>query len=116
MGTWIAVAGVACFVVSIIWVAMVYVARLRTWKAALCGTCMACLVGSVIASATVYIAMDHNPQEEFVSHATGAINYTGLAEIFVSWFAVVSVAASVAFALVVWVVRGLRSLYQLVTR
>ena len=73
MRTWIAVAGVVCLVVSIIWVAMVYVARLHTWKAALFGTCVACLAGSVIGWAMVYIAMDHNPQQEFVNHATGRV-------------------------------------------
>ena len=50
----------------------------------------------------VYIAMDHNPQEEFVSHVTGAINYAGLSEIFLSWFVVVSVATGFALALVAW--------------
>jgi hypothetical protein len=102
MGIWFAVAGVVCFVVSVIWAAMVYVARLRTWKAALLGTCMACLVGSAIGSAMVYIAMDHNPQEEFVGHTTGAINYAGLSEIFLSWFVVVSVATGLVLALVEW--------------
>jgi hypothetical protein len=116
MGTWIAIAGVICLVVSAIWAAMDYLARLRTWKAALFGTCIACLVGSVTGLAMVHIATEHNPQGEFLIHATGAINYTGLAEIFVSWFAVVSVAASLAFSLVVWMLRGLGSLYQLVTR
>jgi hypothetical protein len=115
-GTWIAIAGVICLVVSVIWAAMGYLARLRTTKAAICGTCIACLVGSVTGSAMVRIAMEHNPQEEFLRLATGAINYAGLAEIFVSWFAVVSVAASLAFAFAVWMVRGLGSLYQLLTR
>jgi hypothetical protein len=102
MGTWLAVAGVVSLVVSAIWVAMVYLARLRTWKAALCGACIACLVGSAIGSAMVYIAMEHNPQEEFVSLATGAINYAGLSEIFLSWLVVVSVATGLVLALVAW--------------
>ena len=80
----------------------VYGAGLRTWKAALGGTCMACLIGSLVGSAMVYVAMDHNPQEAFVSHATGAISYAGLAEIFVSWFAVVSLATGFILALVLW--------------
>jgi hypothetical protein len=109
MGTWIALAGVVCLVVSIVWAAMDYVARLRTWKTALCGTCVACVVGSVMGSAMVYMAMDHNPHEEFVNHATGAINYAGLSEIFVSWFAVVSVATGLVLALVL---GGLRALYR----
>jgi phosphate/sulfate permease len=60
------------------------------------------LIGSVVGWAAVCAAMDHNPQEEFVSHATGAINYAGLAEIFVSWFALVSLATGFILALVLW--------------
>ena len=64
MRTWIAVGGVACLIVSIVWVTLVHVARLHTWRAALCGTGLACLVGSAIGSAMVYVAMDHNPQDD----------------------------------------------------
>jgi hypothetical protein len=110
---WIAVAGVVCLIVAVIWVVMVYVARLRTWRAALCGTCIACLVGSVVGSAMVYIAMDHNAQEEFISGATGTINYAGLSEIFLSWSVVISVAASLVLALAAWTARGLGMLYGL---
>ncbi|HEY7549588.1 MAG TPA: hypothetical protein VH913_08730 [Hyphomicrobiaceae bacterium] len=47
----------------------------------------------------VYIAIQHNPQEEFVGHMTGAINYAGLSAIFLSWFVVVGLAVG----FVVWV-------------
>jgi hypothetical protein len=104
--------GVVSLVAIVIWVIMVYVARMRTWMGALGGTCMACLVGSAIGSATVYIAIDHNPQEEFVSHATGAVNYAGLSAIFLSWFVIVGVAASLTLTFAVWAVRGLRALYR----
>jgi hypothetical protein len=102
MRTWILVASVVCLVLSVVWLSIFHVAGLRTWKAALGGMCVACFIGSAVGSATVYIAMDHNPQEEFISHATGAINYAGLAEIFVSWFTVVSLATGFILALVVW--------------
>jgi hypothetical protein len=102
MRTWILVAGVVCLVVSVVWLSIVYGAGLRTWKAALGGTGMACLIGSMVGSAMVYVAMDHNVQEEFASHATGAINYAGLAEIFASWFALVGLATGFISALVLW--------------
>jgi hypothetical protein len=47
----------------------------------------------------VFIAIQHNPQQEFVSHATGAINYAGLSAIFLSWFVLIGLAAG----LLVWV-------------
>jgi hypothetical protein len=46
MGTWIAIAGAACLVMSVVWLIVAYVAYLRTLNSALAGTCMACLVGA----------------------------------------------------------------------
>jgi hypothetical protein len=110
MGTWIAVAGAAFLVVSLIWLIVVYVARLSTWTAALGATCIACIAGGAIGSTMVYIAIDHNPQEEFVKHVADEVSYLGLSEVFLSWFVVVSLA--VALALVLGAFRGLGTLYR----
>jgi hypothetical protein len=69
---------------------------MRTWivVAGAAGT-----VGSVVGAAMVCIAIQHNPQEEFVSHMTGAINYGGLSAIFLSRLVVVGLAVG----FVVWV-------------
>jgi hypothetical protein len=50
----------------------------------------------------VYIAIQHNPQEEFVSH-TGAINYAGLLAIFLPAFVLVGLATG----LMAWVLCDL---------
>jgi hypothetical protein len=113
MGTWITIVGAACLVVSVVWVITAYVAYPHTWKTALSGTCMACLTGSVIGSGMVYIAIDHNPQGAYVDHVTGALNYLDLSLIFLSWFAVVSLVASLAVVLAVWTVHGARAMYRL---
>jgi hypothetical protein len=73
----------------------------------------ACVSGGTIGSMMVYIAIDHNPQGEFVNHETGAVNYAGLSEIFLSWFVVVTLAAGLVLTLMVWAARGLRALYRL---
>jgi hypothetical protein len=113
MGTWIAIAGAACLVMSVVWLIVAYVAYLRTLNSALAGTCMACLVGGAIGSMMVYIAIEHNPQGVYVDHVTGAVNYLDLSLIFLSWSAVFSVVVSIALALVVWMARGLRAICRL---
>lgn len=69
---------------------------MRKWIAIL-GT--APVLRSAVGAAMVYIAIQHNPQGEFVSHVTGAINYAGLAAIFLPSFVLVSLAVG----LMVWV-------------
>jgi hypothetical protein len=69
---------------------------LRKWIAILG---VASVLGGTVGSAMVFIAIQHNPQQEFVSHATGAINYAGLSAIFLSWFVLIGLAAG----LLVWV-------------
>ena len=64
----------------------------------------------------VHVALEHNPQEEFRNLATGALNYLGLSEIFLSWFVVVGLAAGFVFGLVVATLRGLQILYRRVRR
>jgi len=82
---------------------------MRVWMAVFGA---ACLLGGTIGVMAVHAAINHNPQEEFVNLRTGAVNYTGLSEIFLSWFVVVTLAASLALALMVCAVRGLRALYR----
>jgi hypothetical protein len=69
---------------------------LRKWIAILG---VASVLGGTVGSAMVFIAIQHNPQEEFVSHATGAIDYAGLSAIFLPWFVLIGLAAG----LLVWV-------------
>ena len=111
MGAWIAIAGAGFLVVSVIWLSVVYVARLCTWKAALGAIC---IIASAIGLLMVYAVIDPNPQEELVEQATDEVSYLGLSEIFLSWFVVISLA--VALALVVGAFRGLRILYRRVRR
>jgi len=113
MGGLVAALAVVGIVASVIVVIMAYIACLRTRIAVLGGTCMACIIGSAVGLLVVYIALQHNPQGVYVSHETGAVSYADLSALFLSGFAVVSMAAGVALALVVWVLRGLRALYQL---
>jgi hypothetical protein len=114
MGVWMTALGVIGIVASVIVVIMVCVAGLRTRMTILGGTGLACIVGSVIGLLAVYIAIDHNPQEEFVKQATDEVNYLGLSEIFLSWFVIVSLAVALALALGAF--RGLRILYRRVRR
>jgi hypothetical protein len=110
---WVAALGVVGIVASVIVVIMAYVAGLRTRMAVLRGTCLACMIGSAVGLSAVYIAMQHNPQGVYVSHETGAVNYADLSALFLSGFAVVSIAAGGVLALVVRALRGLRALRQL---
>ena len=61
----------------------------------------------------VFIAIQHNPQGEFINHETGWVNYPYLSLLFLEWFAVVTLAASLALALVMWVMCRLRVFYRL---
>jgi hypothetical protein len=50
---------------------------------------VACVTGSTVGLLMVFIAVDHNPQEAFISHATGAVDYLALTWIFLPWFVLV---------------------------
>lgn len=112
MGIWIALAGIAGLAVTVIWLITVHIAGLRTWMTALGGTGIASTIGSAIGLMAVDAAIHHNRLGEYVSE-TGAVNYLGLFEIFVSWFVVVGLAASLVLAFLVLALRGLRALYRL---
>src|SRR5262245_59739985 len=98
MGMWLAAVGVVGIVAGEIVVIMVYVAGLRTRMAILGGTGYCLLTGTTIGSLAVYIAMGHNPQGEFIDQVTGAVNHAHLSALFLSWFVVVGLVASLALA------------------
>jgi uncharacterized membrane protein len=58
----------------------------------------------------VTVAIWFNRDGEFVNDVTGAVNYLGLAEIFLPWFLVVSVVLGLVLMIVVWAVRWVRIL------
>jgi hypothetical protein len=62
----------------------------------------ACVIGSVIGLLMVSIAMDHNPQEAFVNHSTGVVDYAALAGIFLSWSVAVGAVTGLVLMLVAW--------------
>ena len=80
---------------------------MRTWVAVLAA---ACIVGGAMGWAAVSSAIWFNRQGKFIDDETGAVNYLGLAEIFLSWFLVVSCVLGLALMIVVWAVRWLRLL------
>jgi hypothetical protein len=112
MGTWMAILGAACIVGGALGMLMAR-AGMRPWMAILGA---ACIVGGTVGALMVYAALEHNPQEEFRELATGALNYLGLSEIFLSWFVVVSLVAGFVFGLVVAAFRGLGILLRRVRR
>ena len=79
----------------------------RTWMAFLSS---ACVVGGAMGWQAATVAIWFNRDGEFVNDVTGAVNYLGLAEIFLSWFLVVSVVLGLVLMIVVWAVRWLRIL------
>jgi hypothetical protein len=80
---------------------------MRAWMAVLG---VACIVGGAMGWQAVSVAIWFNRQGEFVNDVTGAVNYLGLAEIFLSLFLVVSFLLGVGLMIVVWAVRWLRIL------
>ncbi len=43
------------------------------------------ILGCIVGGFTLYVALSHNPQGEFVDFETGVINYFGLGAIFIGW-------------------------------
>jgi hypothetical protein len=107
VGTWLAAAGAIGIVASVIVSIMSYLACLRTGKAILGATGLACVLGAVVGLLPVYIAVEHNPQGEFINHETGAVNYADLSVLFLSGFALSSLGAGLLLAAAVWATRGL---------
>jgi hypothetical protein len=82
---------------------------MRSWAAIVAA---ASVVGSLFGSAMVHAAIDHNPQQAFVNHATGAVAYGHLAGIFLSWFLAANVTVSLGFAAVLGLLKGSEALYR----
>jgi hypothetical protein len=80
---------------------------MRTWMAVIGA---ACVVGGAMGWQAVTVAIWFNRDGEFVNDVTGAVNYLGLAEIFLPWFLVVSVVLGLVLMIVVWAVRWVRIL------
>ena len=89
------------------------VSGMRSWGGILAA---ASVIGGLFGSVMVYAAIDHNPQQAFVNHETGTVNYVSLSGIFLSWFLAANITATLGFAAVQGLLKGWGVLHQMLRR
>jgi hypothetical protein len=104
MDAWIFAAGMACLIVSAIWLIVAHLAGLRTRKAIVAWTCIIAATGSALGLLGVRAAVNYD---------SVAVDHFDLAAMFLTWLTVVGLAASLVLVLASWTAHGLTLLHRL---
>jgi len=56
--------------------------------------------------------IDHNPQQAYVNHEMGTVDYGSMSAIFLSWFLAANITATVGFAVILGLLKDLGILWH----